>query len=104
MSDATFWRRWGRDRLERPTWTRLQVGHLKLFLCFTLCSFMSWIAGAVMTAGVYHWLSSADSQEAIANRRPITAEDKKEFSRLHPHDPAKAQCDFPPYMAYANEP
>ena len=54
-----------------------------------------------MTAGVYHWLSSADSQEAIANRRPITAEDKKAFSRLHPHDPAKAQGDFPAYMAHA---
>ncbi len=62
---------------------------------------MSWLVGIVMTAGVYHWLSSADSQEAIANRRPITAEDKKVFSRLHPHDPAKAQDDFPAYMTYA---
>src|SRR5262249_35253562 len=101
MSVATFWRRWSRNGLARRMRTRLHIELLKLFLCFTLCLFMSWIAGVAMTVGVYHWLSSADSQEAIANRRPITAEDKKAFSRLHPHDAAKAQGDFPAYMAHA---
>ena len=102
MSDATFWRRWSRSSLAGRLRTRLQLGLRKLFLCITICSFMSWLAGVVMTAGVYHWLSTADSQEDNANRRPITAEDKKEFSRLHPYDPAKVQGDdFPAYMAHA---